>query len=441
MTQATSLMLRNHQQAELEFLLAHERALLLSDVGTGKTPVLLRYAQSLISGGAQVLWLTEAGLVRQAMAEAQVWLPASAQPATLDRSGPDSVFIVASHHQIASRAKKLDWLWPDAVIVDEAGVLGCGQDPSSPLYRSLKNMLGRAERSVLATATPVRTAHALDLHALMEAGRIPGTPMRGRLEREIRYREAQTSYGVHRYPTGIGSAGLHLLTDALTEGAIRTTESDLDEALPTVVRSTITVPLSSTDLAAYRKAERRRALDRYWDRQKASRAEAPLVGALVEYLTTGPGRLHDHAVVFTEYHDLVDPIVSALEPLGRPVWKVTGKTSVPQRHRAVISHRQSERGFLVGTEALETGLNLQHSSLLVSVVPTWDPARERQREGRLRRLGSRFPEISCVTIRPNVALEQRKDDRHAAKDAVARRVLDSVRSPVTPGGRRRHNAS
>jgi hypothetical protein len=336
------LSLRNHQQAELEYLRAHRRSLLLSEVGTGKTPVLLRYALDFIDRGEQVVWLTETGLTRQLLVEARLWLPATAQPVQLHRAGPDTPFIVSSHHLIRSRIQQLEWLIPKAVIVDEAGVLGCGEDPHSPLYEAVSDMIGRADLSVLATATPVRTAHALDLFALMEAGGTPGTPFRSQIQREIRTEQAPTRYGHRSFPVSIRSAGLNLLTAALSQGAVRSTAADLCEPLPTVTSPTIEVPLTPSTLAAYRKAEDQRGLAGHQARQKLSRSLGPLVREVVDYVTTGPGRHHAHPVVFTEYHDLVRPIVSALSSLGWPVWTLTGNMTAAQRHRAITEHRQVE---------------------------------------------------------------------------------------------------
>ncbi len=86
--------------------------------------------------------------------------------------------------------------------------------------------------------------------------------------------------------------------------------------------------------------------------------------------------------------------------------------------------------MLVGNSALEEGLNLQHASLLVTVVASWSKSRELQREGRLLRLGSLHPRVHHVTVRPDVPLEVRKEARLEVKQAIADEVLRAVPSAL-----------
>ena len=199
------------QLADVSFLLKTPRALLFSDAGTGKTPPLLRYAGQVLQGDGQIVWVTEKGLVQQLMAEASIWLPGV--PVTmLNKADSSSRFIVATHGEITSRSSRLGWLRPELLIVDEAGVLGAGGvNPRSKTFVAHRDLASRSMRSVLATATPVATAHALDLRALMEVGHVPGTPSRVDLDRYVTYAEVLTEVPRGKWTRGL--CGLSRLGD------------------------------------------------------------------------------------------------------------------------------------------------------------------------------------------------------------------------------------
>jgi hypothetical protein len=347
----------------------------------------------------------------------------------LNKADASSRFIVATHGEITSRSSRLGWLRPDLVVVDEAGTLGAGGvNPRSKTFVAHRDLAARSMRSVLATATPVATAHALDLRALMEVGHIPGTPSRVDLDRYVTYAEVLTEYGrTRKFPVSISQDGLSRLILPLAGSAVRTTIESVGGSLPSVRRDITWVPLGEESRRAYSRAADIRGLPGHQMRAAASRAPQPLVAAAVECLEAGIGSSgHGKIVVFTDNFDILNPLVDALENEGEEVRRLIGSMTSRQRSEAVEWHRAGGRRILAGTEALETGLNLQYSSFLMSVVPSWNPARERQREGRLRRFGSPFTEVAHAIIRPDVPLEERKDLALERKDAVADQVLSAV---------------
>jgi superfamily II DNA or RNA helicase len=420
-----------HQRAEVQALRNMRRGLLLSETGTGKTPVLLTLAAEALARGERVWWVTEAGLVRQAQEEANDWLPQGASmPVAMEKAKPTDRFVITTHGKIQSRIDTLQGVSPDLLIVDEAAVVGGGgAKPQAKTYGAIREFTHRSQRSVFATATPVSTTHALDLWALLDAAAIPNTPSRSTLMRYITTAEIPNRWGgTTRVPVGITDAGLSLLTRAVAGASIRSTVQDTQRTLPNLRRQYLDVSLTASDREAYVHASGVAGLEGHQLRQAASRSQSALIPATLQYLRCGEGFNHDKVIVFTENFDLLTPLERELRAASEPVLTLEGKMTSKQRASVIDWQKEEGRRILLGTEAMETGLNLQHCSLLVSVVQTWNPSRERQREGRLVRIGSLHPEVLHVVIRSAVSIESWKTYKHDVKQAIAARVLAAVPS-------------
>lgn len=421
-----SLTLHPHQIRELEYLRKTPRAFLLSEVGTGKTPVLLKYAQEAIDKGQRVLWITDAGLTDQLQQESKLWL-AETQPLKLGT--PHHRFPFASHQLAHQRLEEITLLKPDLVIIDEATVLCSGQKFDSVQYKSLARILSQSQRSVLATATPSATLHGLDTHALLAAGQAIGLASRREFENWVKYVEFDTGRGIQRAPVGIASVGIQHLKEVLARNAIRTSREQLTIRVPKLIRETVEVEISEQDLQKYLEAADDTTLTKFGKQQKASRSVSNLVEAAVLTLPEHMERGHRHAVIFTENKDLLEPLKMRLRQEGTPMWEISGDVPASTRNRAIREFNDSATGVLVGTRALETGLNLQRASLLVTVIPSWSAAREEQREGRLVRQGSEHDTVHHVTIRPKVPMERNKVRRLQKKADLSADLLSAV--PVT----------
>jgi superfamily II DNA or RNA helicase len=421
-----NLTLHPHQKRELEFLRKTRRAFLLSDVGTGKTPVLLQYAQEALDRGQSVLWLTDAGLTDQLQQESEIWLT-GIQPRKLGT--PDHRFLFASHQLAHKRFEDILLLKPDLVIVDEAGVLCSGQKLDSVQYKSLARILSQSQRSVCATATPSATLHGLDTHALLAAGQAEGLTGRWDFERWVKYVEFDTGFGIHRAPSVLTPNGIQHLKDILARNAIRTSRDQLDIRVPKLDRETVQVEISEQDLHAYLEAMEDATLRKFGKQQRASRSVSNLVEETILSLREHMAHGHRHAVIFTENKDVLEPLKMRLQHQGTPMWEISGDVTANARNRALREFNDSTTGVLVGTRALETGLNLQRASLLVTVIPSWSAAREEQREGRLVRQGSKHDTVLHVTIQPKVPIERNKLRRLQMKADLSADLLSAV--PVT----------
>ena len=416
-----------HQVSELAFLRRQPRAFLFSETGTGKTPTLSRYADETLQAGQRVLWLTDAGLIEQLKMEAVCWLsPRSPQPVDLRRAPAAALFVAASHKWGAENIDTLPEV--DLVIVDEADASGTGgEKPNSPTFTGIKRACSLAPRSVLATATPVASVHGLDLYALLEAGQCPDLLARSQFLTFVRYSEFDTGWGKKTVPTGLGQRGVQCLQRYVAQVAVATRLSDLTVRLPGIVKEDVPVLLGSAALAEYEEIRANKSgLARHLQSVRAVRGPEGLARATAKAIVATVGRGETHILVYTEHFDMLDAVLSELAKTGLPTWKLTGKETMPARQRAIDEHKRSANGVLIGTRAIETGLNLQHCSTLISVMASWSYSRESQREGRIRRTGSPYDTVRHVRIAPKVSLEEARKDRVEVKRELHTNIMSAV---------------
>lgn len=417
--------LMDHQQQELEFLRSHRRALLLSEAGTGKTPTLLSLASEVMDANGTVLWLTSKSLVNQLKGEAKVWLPEGQQPVSVDAKKP-SRFLVTTHDTARNRPDLSTRGRFDLVIVDEASkVGGGGVNPRMPTYLMIRDICHAAGSSVLATAEPLNSTHALDLWALADVAGLPGLPTRADMNQMVKWAEFDRYGYVKRQPDRISAKGFRLLTRSIQPYQHRTRLDSVAD-LPEVDRFLYPVPLTGKAAVTYQIALAESGLIGHHARTAASRDPRVLVPKVIDLLQSDYSR-HSSVVIFSDWFDVIDPLVNALDSAGITYDQVNGTKSARQRNEAVAGHRSGRVRVLVMTAAGEFGLNLQHSNLLITVVETYSPAREVQRVARIRRVGSQYDRLTHAVVFPDVSLERRKTKRRGSKEALIEQMWEAFK--------------
>ncbi len=81
------------------------------------------------------------------------------------------------------------------------------------------------------------------------------------------------------------------------------------------------------------------------------------------------------------------------------------KRFAPVSKKYELKQDDKEIDFLVATDKLSEGQNLQDCGMIVNYDLHWNPVRMIQRNGRINRLGSRFEEIFIFNFRPTEQLE------------------------------------
>jgi len=116
--------------------------------------------------------------------------------------------------------------------------------------------------------------------------------------------------------------------------------------------------------------------------RSASRSESKL-----RRLDTVLRRVHEPAIVFTEYRDTLAHVCRAL---ARRTIVLHGGLARHERTAALAEFAASPRGVLVATDAAAEGLNLhQRCRLVINLELPWNPMRLEQRIGRVDRIGQR----------------------------------------------------
>ena len=131
--------------------------------------------------------------------------------------------------------------------------------------------------------------------------------------------------------------------------------------------------------------EEQRALEQILAAAERARANERKVRVLQKILR----RIHEAAVVFTEYRDTLLTLESAIGVLRRPVL-LHGGLARHERRSAVEAFNHGAADVLLATDAGSEGLNLQsRCRLVINLELPWNPIRLEQRIGRVDRLGQR----------------------------------------------------
>ncbi|MER7071023.1 DEAD/DEAH box helicase [Terrabacter sp. NPDC000476] len=390
-----------HQRAGVQFLVSQPRALLADAVGLGKTAMaaaLLAHAadagELLHPDRLPVLWVTTASLITQTIAELRKFIP-SLQVASLTASpgqprGPRRLpDVLVTHHDMAHRRySALSTMRPVVVIVDEASATkGKGER-----FESIRDLCATASRAVALTATPQEN-DPTEFWAMLSLIGVPGLPSRERFEEW--YVQLRTySNGRTQCIGWKGPAAANYFLHEHGSHFLRRTTEDVGLALPHKVDSVpVLVSLTDQQQAEYGRASCiTNPLIRHQKMSRAARRASDGSSSLLPtaaHFVVEQARAGNKVVLFTEELLDVDKLCDLLKEQEVGSVSLRGEDDLAAREDAVASFRDCPAvSVLVGTKVLEHGLNLQFANVLVSVCVSYNPGREAQREGRLRRIGS-----------------------------------------------------
>lgn len=441
--------LQPHQRPALDFLLGHPHAVLADDVGLGKTPTALAYigkleeAQQLVrrtpTTRARVLWVTDVSLLAQTKAEVERFLPDFSVITTecpemrdtikarrewserFGEAGPDILVIGYSF-----AASRLPWLQktvqPNLVVLDEASRINGG----GKQFNAIRELTKSADRVVSMTATPVEN-DGMELWHLLAATQVPGLWAKGTFEREFvtwQVREI-TPYRTERRPDGWVASRLPEVRGFLRGCMLQRTAEGVGLPLPRREGDLYRwVPLTAADLRAYESTSQRQGQAAVQAMEAIGRSSRWLGDALISELNSMNGR---QAVVYCESLPVLDRIEDRLRSEGITYRRVEGKVAKADRDEAVGAFAAGECQVFLGSRVLERGIDgLQACRDLISLDPSWNPARERQREGRVRRIGSRHETYRHLSIVPDTDISRAKLKRLDKKRAIADAINLSI---------------
>ena len=144
-------------------------------------------------------------------------------------------------------------------------------------------------------------------------------------------------------------------------------------------------------------------------------------------------RVNEPAIVFTEYRDTLEAIVTVLAR-SRRVAAVHGAMPADARRRAIDAFNDGGFSVLVATDAAGEGLNLQHRCrLVIDFELPWNPVRLEQRVGRVDRLGQPRP-VHAIRMFHGGTIEEDVRDRLGLRRHRADIDLDRVASEQDVAG-------
>lgn len=440
------------QRTAVNFLMAHPNAVLADDVGLGKTITTLSYIARLEEAGrldrkgnseCRVLWLTDPSLIEQTRAEVERFLPTHSVVA-----GGDWIFERDSQKARREWLTRFGKIGPDILILGYqdattrmSGLLGTTDaglvvlDDANRLtgvntgkrYRSVSRLTERAERVVSITATPFWN-DPMDLYRLLKATAAPGLWPQGVFERK---------FVTWRTPNVAGPGRALRLADTWTTperiaevrellATCMIQRSALDVKVPMPARTgdnVRLVPLTPTQMHEYEQARQlTQGRDAVVKMSAAGRLVgyvSPMVDVLFEELRSRHGR---QVIVYTEAPDMLGLVDEALTGWGESFVRVDGDMKPLVRARAIDEFREGHVRILLGSKVITRGLNLGNCDELITLDPSWTPAEEYQREGRMRQMDSPHRTYRHLALVPDHPLNHGKLHALDRKWAAARAV-------------------
>lgn len=317
------------------------------------------------------------------------------------------VFVVSYELLLRDRVEIMDTLRQvgvRAVVCDEAGRI---KNPHSASFGAV-SALSEAHPDALfflLNGTPIENA-AEDLWAQLAVVRPALYP--SPTEFADRYVRSMTIRARGReFQKIIGYQRLEEMRALTRDVLVRRSYADVDEELPAVVTSERVVELTPAQRAEHDRISADKTLS-------ADHKMSELVRTAL-YVTTVDGKFHsskcdellaalgecepgEQVVVCAVSKIFIRELERRVRAAEILVERIDGDTPDQRRMELVSAFTAGSFRVLLGTGAIERGLNLQCAGVLMQADLPWNPGVWLQRVGRVRRLGSRHASARVVQI-------------------------------------------
>ncbi len=419
-----------YQEEGVRFALFKEAALIGDEMGLGKTLQAIAAAiqKKTVFGFTRVLVITMASLKEQWKREIERFSDETAlvvaggarQRREQYRSDP-SFFKITNYEAVLRDVAALTRFKPDLIILDEA--------------QRIKNF---STKTAMAVKTLPRR------HALV----LTGTPLENRLEDVysiVQFLEprrlaplwqfAADHYLLSREHRGkiIGYRNLNRLHERLQPLVIRRRKEDVLRDLPEETINTYYVEmhalqaemhagyaqalgpllkktyLTPIDLRRLRELLMlmRRVCDSTYlvDRNTSVSPKLSELEGILDEVVVQNGR---KTVIFSEWTTMTYLIARHLSNVGIHYVELSGQVPVEKRQALIdeFSNNPDCKVFL-STDAGGTGLNLQAADCVINFELPWNPAKVRQRIGRVNRIGQKSRCVSVINLVAKASIEER----------------------------------
>lgn len=418
------LPLKAHQVRAVAWMYFQPKCMILDQVGTGKTASALGLLQLLRNHGdrrraivicpaANVYgtWATDG--FQKFVPDMPYAVAASGIP-TAKRSkiyqDPSWDVLLTNHEMFWRDIDQLADLDFNVVVFDEADVL---RKKSNKAYKAMKKLCAKAERVVLMTATPINNKLA-DLHSLLCLIGIDHLVGDSK-EFQRRYIDVtfdQIGYGTKKkfIPRVVGHKNLDELKQIIGPYYMRRTKADIPDAdIPDLSAQDKWFELNSRQADLYRRIQNAVTDHDLRDRISMEAIFLRLRQCCTSTALIDPA-LGDHSakmdwlvnqlvgdwqgekvVVFSTWKESLALLAKRLDAVG--VGHVTMMSGI--KHETREENRQKfindpDCRVVLGTSAIEKGLNLQVARTQVNLDLLFNPQRHEQLAGRVVRTGSAY---------------------------------------------------
>ena len=293
--------------------------------------------------------------------------------------------------------------------------------------RQIKKLTANIPLVVGLTATMQENSPA-EPWAILDCLNTPGLPDWATYSTWLQWkRHKPNRYGAQRPPEArdYTTQGVTLTRQMLAPVVLRRTAEQVGLQLPERVGSRIKwVPLNAAQKAIYEQAGKLTAGRKMHRQAKAGLLHegfSPVAHAAVTELAAQPRK----AIIYSEYYEMLDATQDLLEQAGISYTRLDGSiTSKPTMREKVLTEFGNPDGpqVLLGTRVVERGLNLQHANTLFSLDLSWNPGREDQRAGRIRRIGSPHQQFTHTVFMGDTPMSRAKYGTVDRKLRSAQRV-------------------
>ena len=440
-----------HQRLTSAFLTIHNRALVLSEIGTGKTQSALWAADYLIATGAvkRVLIVSPLSTLERVWGDAifkefphrkavVLYGTAKRRLALMDAKAD---FYVVNHDGFGIISDKATGMF-DLVIVDEAAVL---RNPSTERFKLLRNWMGNNLRTRLWLMTGTPTPNApTDAWALARLVESPGLAKTfGRFRDQVMEKFGQYTYVPRR-------DSLNTVKQVLQPSVRYTRDECFD--LPTTVFQTRGVSMTTEQKGHYEKMLKHLVTDMAGGTQISAANEAIKMQKLVQIacgvayndrgesveLACGPrvsavldviGEVGGKVIVFV-------PLTGVLHMLERELSKrytvgvVNGAVSSKKRNVIFYAFQHQAKPDIIvahpGTMA--HGLTLTAASTIIWFGPITSNEQYVQANGRIERIGKHH--VSNVVHIEATPLERKMYERLKSRQKLQGLLLDMIKESM-----------
>jgi SNF2 family DNA or RNA helicase len=459
----------DYQYRGIEFLLTAKAVLLADDVGLGKTiqsiGVILhgfemqeiRRVIILCPSSVKFQWRDE--IVRFASSEEFPDLPQEIQVIHGDAKkrerqyAGDWSIAIMTYNVFLRDAKKLEAFREeiDCAILDEANAI---KNRSTKTAQGVKKYFRDATYRLALTATPIEN-RLHDLYSICEWLDLTIFPGMKWFESEyckiITLKVKRGRYMI-QVPKVVGYKNLEDAKKRTAHTYIRRTFKEVGAQLPEVVSSNLRLELSKPQRELYNRLAKELSNAKHDDEDKLK-----IMGQLVKFreICDSSGLIEgkhasskldelkriledlppdEKVVIFSEFRKMTDEIVRVLKKF-KPLY-INGGTEDVQRQLIRKNFETTSSQIMVMTGAGERGLNLQVAGILVNFELPYNPARLKQRIGRIWRIGSKHETVRVINMLTIDTFEERVLDVLERKEKLFDAIfepdgIDRIGDPVS----------